>query len=89
MFEKSLYFESGKIRNTLNYEVSRKLSLFLKVKWEAKREVLMNLSAETPGCLEIDPDTSEHHRNCVYSKLIVAGFSWWHFVALMREAPGP
>ena len=35
----------------------------------------MNICAETQGCLEIDPDTSEPHGNCVYSKLILAGFS--------------
>ena len=40
-----------------------------------KDEVLMNICAETQGCLEIDPDTSEPHENCVYSKLVAAGFS--------------
>ena len=40
-----------------------------------KGEVLMNICAETRGRLEIDPDTSEPHENCVYSKLILAGFS--------------
>ena len=35
----------------------------------------MNICAETQGCLEIYPDTSEPHENCVYSKLILAGFS--------------
>ena len=40
-----------------------------------KDEVLMNICAETQGCLEIDPDTSEPHENCVYSKLIASGFS--------------
>ena len=40
-----------------------------------KDEVLMNICAETQGCLEIDPDTSEPQENCVYSKLVAAGFS--------------
>ena len=40
-----------------------------------KDEVLMNICAETQGCLEIDPDTSDPTENCVYSKLIAAGFS--------------
>ena len=35
----------------------------------------MNICAETQGCLEIDPDTSDPTENCVYSKLIAAGFS--------------
>ena len=39
-----------------------------------KDEVLMNICAETQGCLEIDHDTSEPRGNCVYSKLILAGF---------------
>ena len=39
-----------------------------------KDEALMNICAETQGCLEIDHDTSEPHENCVYSKLILAGF---------------
>ena len=40
-----------------------------------KDEVLMNICAETQGCLEFDPDTSDPTENCVYSKLITAGFS--------------
>ena len=40
-----------------------------------KDEVSMNICAETRGCLEIDHDTGEPHENCVYSKLILAGFS--------------
>ena len=38
-----------------------------------KDEVLMNICAETQGCLEIDPDASEPTENCAYSKLIAAG----------------
>ena len=40
-----------------------------------KDEVLMNICAETQWCLEIDPDASEPRENCVYSKLILAGFA--------------
>ena len=35
----------------------------------------MNICAETQGCLESDPETSEPAENCAYSKLIAAGFS--------------
>ena len=40
-----------------------------------KDEVLMNICAETQGCLEIDPDTSDPQEYCVYSRLIASGFS--------------
>ena len=40
-----------------------------------KDEISMNICAEKQGRLEIDPGASEHRGNCVYSKLILAGFS--------------
>ena len=50
-----------------------------------KDKVLMNICAETQGCLVIDPDASEHHENCVYYKLILAGFLVTSYVVLTKE----
>ena len=38
-------------------------------------EVLTNMCSATQGCFEINLDTNEPHGNCVYSKLIQAGYT--------------
>ena len=36
-------------------------------------EILMNICCSSQGCFEIDPDASEPHGNCAYSKLAQHG----------------
>ena len=40
-----------------------------------KDDILLNICAETQGCVEMDLETNERQENCVYSRLIAAGYS--------------
>ena len=73
MYESSFYYLAWQIGRPLSIKYLESKSI--KEMGNKKDDILLNICAETQGCVEMDLETNEPQENCVYSRLIAAGYS--------------